>query len=113
MNPGRSRTARAVEPAAGPRSLAAAQRPHDPADAQAAAAALGQKLIVLKAGSEGDIDAAFAAMSKQRVSGLLQHLDPFLLGARAHDLGVKQVIPKPFRRDELLDAVSGLIGPPS
>jgi two-component system nitrogen regulation response regulator GlnG len=31
----------------------------------------------------------------------------------AEELGVKRVIPKPFRRDELLDAVRGLIGPPA
>jgi putative ABC transport system substrate-binding protein len=54
----------------------------DTSDAQAAAAALGQKLIVVKARSEGDIDAAFAAVAQQRGSGLLQQLDPFLQSRR-------------------------------
>jgi putative ABC transport system substrate-binding protein len=54
----------------------------DTSDARAAAAALGQKLIVLKAGSEGDIDMAFTAIAEQRASGLLQQLDPFLQSRR-------------------------------
>jgi putative tryptophan/tyrosine transport system substrate-binding protein len=54
----------------------------DTSDARAAAAALGQKLIVLKAGSEGDIDPAFTAIAEQRAGGLLQQLDPFLQSRR-------------------------------
>jgi ABC-type uncharacterized transport system substrate-binding protein len=54
----------------------------DTSDARAAAAALGQKLIVLKAGSEGDIDMAFTAITEQRAGGLLQQLDPFLQSRR-------------------------------
>jgi putative tryptophan/tyrosine transport system substrate-binding protein len=54
----------------------------DTSDARAAAAALGQKLIVLKAGSEGDIDMAFTAIAEQRAGGLLQQLDPFLQSRR-------------------------------
>ena len=54
----------------------------DTSDAQGAAAALGQKLIVLKAGSEGDIDKAFATIAEQRGAGLQLQLDPFLQSRR-------------------------------
>jgi putative ABC transport system substrate-binding protein len=43
----------------------------DTKDAQAAAAALGRKLVVAEAGAESEIDAAFAALLQQRVSALL------------------------------------------
>jgi putative tryptophan/tyrosine transport system substrate-binding protein len=43
----------------------------DTKDAQAAAAALGRKLVVAEAGTESEIDAAFAALLQQRVSALL------------------------------------------
>ena len=33
--------------------------------------------------------------------------------ACAEALGVKRVVPKPFKRDELLDAVRAVIGPPT
>jgi putative tryptophan/tyrosine transport system substrate-binding protein len=42
----------------------------DVKDAQAAADALGRKLLVVKARSESEIDAAFAALARQRVSAL-------------------------------------------
>jgi putative ABC transport system substrate-binding protein len=43
----------------------------DTKDAQAAAAALGRKLVVAKAGTESEIDAAFAALVQQGVTPLL------------------------------------------
>jgi putative tryptophan/tyrosine transport system substrate-binding protein len=43
----------------------------DTKDAQAAAAALGRRLVVAKAGAESEIDAAVAALVHQRVSALL------------------------------------------
>jgi ABC-type uncharacterized transport system substrate-binding protein len=43
----------------------------DTKDAQAAATALGRKLVVAKAGAASEIDAAFAALAQQGVSALL------------------------------------------
>src|SRR5262249_48989999 len=54
----------------------------DTSDAQSAAAALGQKLIIVKARDESDIDAAFATIARERGRGLLQQLDPFLQSRR-------------------------------
>jgi putative tryptophan/tyrosine transport system substrate-binding protein len=54
----------------------------DTSDAQSAAAAVGQELIVVKAGDESEIDAAFAVIARERGGGLLQQLDPFLQSRR-------------------------------
>jgi len=50
----------------------------DTSDAQAAASALGQKLLIVKAGSESDIDRAITAVGDQGGSALLMQVDPFL-----------------------------------
>ena len=60
----------------------------DTSDAQAAAATLGYQLIIVKGGSEGDIDAAFATIAEQRAGGLLQQLDPFLQSRREQLVGL-------------------------
>jgi putative ABC transport system substrate-binding protein len=60
----------------------------DTSDAQAAAATLGYKLIVVKASSAGEIDAAFATIAEQRAGGLLQQLDPFLQSRRDQLVGL-------------------------
>jgi putative ABC transport system substrate-binding protein len=54
----------------------------DTSDVRAAALALGHKLVVVRASSESDIDAAFAGFAAQRVGGLLVQVDPFLQGRR-------------------------------
>ena len=46
-------------------------------DVEQAARALGQRLIVLDAGSDEKIEAAFAALAREHVAGLLVGADPF------------------------------------
>jgi putative ABC transport system substrate-binding protein len=49
----------------------------DTADAQAAAQALGQKLIVAQASTESDVEAAFTRLAEQQVGALLLFADVF------------------------------------
>jgi putative ABC transport system substrate-binding protein len=51
-------------------------------DVQEAARAIGQQLLILRASSEEEIEAAFATTSEQRVGGLLVAADPFLTSRR-------------------------------
>jgi len=52
------------------------------ADVQAAARSLSKQLVVLHAGNERDIDAAFSNIVQQRVGALLVASDPYLFGRR-------------------------------
>jgi len=54
----------------------------DTADVQAAAGALGKKLIVVEAATAGDLDRAFTTISEQHGGALVVQTDPFFLGRR-------------------------------
>ena len=51
-------------------------------DVRAAAAALTRKLVVAKASTEREIDAAFASFVREKVDAILVEPDPFLLASR-------------------------------
>jgi ABC-type uncharacterized transport system substrate-binding protein len=78
----------------------------DISDAQAAAAALGQKLIVFKAASEDDIDRAFTSIAEQRGGGLLQQVDPFLQSRRDQlvALATRYALPAIYERRDFVTA---------
>jgi putative ABC transport system substrate-binding protein len=57
----------------------------DSRNLQAAAQALGRRIEVLKAASESDLEAAFAAILEQRLGALFVNIDSFF-GARADQL---------------------------
>jgi putative ABC transport system substrate-binding protein len=54
----------------------------DTKEMQQAADTMGQPLIVVKASTDAEIDAAFASFPQRRIGGLLVNPDPFLLGRR-------------------------------
>jgi putative ABC transport system substrate-binding protein len=70
---------------------------------QTAAVVLGVHLLLLNAGSSGEIDEAFADLVSQRVDALLLGTDPFFITARDQlvSLANRQRIPAiyPFRED--------------
>jgi putative tryptophan/tyrosine transport system substrate-binding protein len=51
-------------------------------DVEEAGRTIGQQIVVVKASSERDFDAAFATFVQQRAGGLLVGADPFLLSRR-------------------------------
>jgi putative tryptophan/tyrosine transport system substrate-binding protein len=70
---------------------------------QKGAEVLGLRLLPLDAGSQGEIEAAFAILAEQQAHALLVGADPFLIGARKQiiALAARQAIPAihPFRED--------------
>ena len=52
-------------------------------DVQAAARSIGQQIVVLNAGSERDIEIAFATIVQQRVGAILIGSDPFFTDRRS------------------------------
>ena len=77
-------------------------------DASAALQALGRKLLVVKASTEKDVDAAFATLVAQHVGGLAVAGDPFLAGKARHqiiDLAARHSMPTVYAFRE--DAAAG------
>ncbi len=68
-------------------------------EAQNAAHELGLTLVVLKAGTEGDIEQAFAAGVQQGVGGLLVAGDAFFFSKRNHlvDLAARNALPTAYQ----------------
>ena len=54
----------------------------DAVDLRAAADALGKRLVVLKASSETEVEAAFVAAAQRNVAALFINIDPFFFGHR-------------------------------
>jgi putative tryptophan/tyrosine transport system substrate-binding protein len=79
-------------------------------DAQTAAGVVGQPLIVLTAGTEGEIETAFATLVQQRAGALLVAAGPFFL-TRAHNLvalAARYAVPAMYFRREF-SAAGGLM----
>jgi putative ABC transport system substrate-binding protein len=75
------------------------------ADTEAAGRAAGQRLIVLRASSEREIDAAFASLTEQRASALFVATSPFFV-TRAHylmTLAARQSLPAMYFRREFVE----------
>jgi putative ABC transport system substrate-binding protein len=75
-------------------------------DVQAAAREVGQQLIILRAGTESEIDAAFVAIVQQRVGALLVGAGPFFL-TREHKfvaLAARHAVPAMYFRREFSEA---------
>jgi putative ABC transport system substrate-binding protein len=73
---------------------------------EAAALAVGQQLIVLRASTESDIDAAFATLVQQRVGALLVGTSPFFVtqASRLIGLAASHAVPTIYFRREIADA---------
>ena len=79
-------------------------------DLQAAGSMLRRRLMILKAGSEGDIDAAFATLAQQGVKAVVVVGDPFFNSRRKQliALAARYAIPAVYSNRENVDE-GGLI----
>ena len=79
-------------------------------DLQAAARTVGQPILVVTAGTEGDIDAAFARLVQQRAGAILVNTDAFLFSRRDQlvALAKRYTVPAIFDRREFT-AAGGLM----
>ena len=102
--PGMSRVAAFVNPANPARAELHVK------EAEATARAMGLHIQVFKVGSIGDIDAAFAAMARERPDALFVSPDPFFTVRRVQmaTLAARHAIPTSVSTREIVDA-GGLI----
>jgi putative tryptophan/tyrosine transport system substrate-binding protein len=79
-------------------------------DVEAAAHALGLKIVLLKASSNSDIDAAFVSIREKRVGALLVGVDPFFNSRRDQivALTIRDAIPAIYEQREFV-AAGGLM----
>jgi putative ABC transport system substrate-binding protein len=75
-------------------------------DAQPAAAAIGLQIEAVSAGTERDIDAAFATLVQTRTDALLVNADPLFVGRRVQvtKLAARHVLPTIYPVREFADA---------
>jgi putative tryptophan/tyrosine transport system substrate-binding protein len=75
-------------------------------DVPAAARAIGQQLIVLSAGSETEIDAAFASLAPRKAGALLVGSDPFFFRRQAQiiTLAARNALPAIYSQPEFVKA---------
>jgi putative ABC transport system substrate-binding protein len=78
----------------------------DRKDVEAAARAIGQRIVVLEASSESDFEPAFAAMVQQGVGALLAMADPFFYNRREQliALAARHAIPAVYEWREFAEA---------
>ena len=76
------------------------------ADTEAAARAVGQQLVVIRASTEADIDAAFASFAQGQVGGLLVATSPFFVTQTGHiiALAARRALPAIYFRREIAEA---------
>jgi putative ABC transport system substrate-binding protein len=81
----------------------------DMREAQAAAEVFGQRLVVARAGTPDEIDAAFDQLAQQRATALLIDTEPFLVDQRAKivALAARRAIPAAYQLRDFV-TVGGL-----
>jgi putative ABC transport system substrate-binding protein len=80
------------------------------ADARAAALRIGQRVVLLNASNQNDVEAAFASLVDQGANALLVSADPFFLSRRDQivALAARRAVPAIYEWREFVDA-GGLI----
>jgi putative tryptophan/tyrosine transport system substrate-binding protein len=75
-------------------------------ETQQAAHALGQQLVLLKASTDEEIDAAFAVLVQQQAAALLVNASPFFVTRAKHlvELSARHTLPTIYFRREMADA---------